>query len=199
MLLTRTTTAMLDDLLDPENEQVWQLFDERYRPILVGFARRLGLQPEDAADAAQETLRHFVRSYREGKYQRDRGRLRSWLVGIARNCIMDLRQQAAARPERPGLTAIDRLPDEQQLTTIWDDERDRAVLGQALDALRRETRTDERTIHAFEQVAIQQQRPAAVAAELGMSLNDVYLAKHRCLRRLRGLVDELTAAYERDT
>jgi RNA polymerase sigma-70 factor (ECF subfamily) len=197
-MLTRTTTAMLDDLLDPANEQVWRQFDRRYRPIVVAFARRLGLQPEDAADAAQETLRRFVLAYRQGKYERDRGRLRSWLIGIARNCILDLRQEAASRPERPGLTAIERLPEEAQLTSIWDDERDRAVLRDALDALRTETRTDERTITAFEEVALQQRPAADVAASMGMSLNDVYLAKHRCLRRLRGLVEDLADAYDRD-
>lgn len=197
-MLTQTTTAMLDDLLDPANEQVWQQFDTRYRPILLAFALRLGLQPEDAADAAQETLRRFVASYRDGKYRRERGRLRSWLVGIARHCILDLQQQAASRRERPGLTAIGRLPDEEQLTTIWDDEHEREVLRQALFALRAETKLDEKTVRAFEQTALAQRRPADVAAELGLTLNDVYLAKHRCLRRLRSIVEEMNRAYEID-
>ena len=197
-MLTRTTTAMLDDLLDPANELVWQQFDERYRPILIAFARRLDLQPEDAADAAQETLRRFALPYRDGRYERERGRLRSWLVGIARNCILDLRHQAGARPEPQSMTAIGRLPDDAQLTTIWDDERDREILRQALDALHTETKIDPRTVGAFELVAVRQRPPSAVAAELNMSLNDIYLAKHRCLRRLRVLVDELTTAFERD-
>ena len=56
---TRTTTAMLDALHDPENALVWETFDKRYRPILIGFARNLGLSEQDAADIAQETLTRF--------------------------------------------------------------------------------------------------------------------------------------------
>ena len=82
---TRTATAMLEDLRDPGNQTVWQEFDTRYRPILIGFARKLGLSNEDSADAAQDALIQFVRSYRAGKYERQRGRLSSWVIGIARN------------------------------------------------------------------------------------------------------------------
>ncbi len=64
-----------DGLLNPADEETWRAFGQRYRPILVAFGRRLGLPPEDAADAGQETLVSFVKSYRGGKYHRERGRL----------------------------------------------------------------------------------------------------------------------------
>jgi hypothetical protein len=41
--LTRTTTEMLAALHDARNEPAWEAFDARYRPIIVGFARNLGL------------------------------------------------------------------------------------------------------------------------------------------------------------
>ena len=100
-MLTRTTTALLEALLDPADDEVWQDFDRRYRPILIAFAQRLGLPDEDAA---QDTLTRFVRSYREGKYDRDRGRLRSWIIGIARHCIYDIHQHRATNPKRGGNT-----------------------------------------------------------------------------------------------
>ncbi len=125
-MLTRTTTALLEALLDPDDDEVWHDFDRRYRPILVAFARRLGLPAEDAADAAQDTLTRFVGSYRDGKYDRDRGRLRSWIIGIARHCIYDIHQRRATDPKR-GLSAISELPDESALSAMWDEEC--AVLG----------------------------------------------------------------------
>ena len=51
-LQTTTTTVLLEGLLDSGNEAVWREFDARYRPIIVGFARTLGLDPDDAADVA---------------------------------------------------------------------------------------------------------------------------------------------------
>lgn len=195
-MLTHTTTALLEGLLDPADEEIWRAFDDRYRPVLIAFARRLGLSPEDAADAAQETLTRFVKSYRGGKYDRGRGRLHSWITGIARNCISDLRQRKARGGRERGLSAIDDLPDQATLTRMWDEQCQQEILRQGLDELRRETKTGAGTIRAFELMAFEGLRPAEVAKILSISLNDVYLAKHRCLKRLRSIVHSLEHLYE---
>ncbi len=195
-MLTHTTTALLEGLADPADEETWRAFDARFRPILNGFARRLGLAPEDAADAAQETLTRFVRAYRAGKYDRNRGRLRAWIIGIARHCIIDLKQSRAARAKERGLSAVAELPDDTTLTELWDTECEQEILRQGLDELRRETKTDARTLRAFEMVAFDGRRPAEVAQELAITTNDVYLAKHRCLKRLRAIINQLDELYE---
>jgi RNA polymerase sigma-70 factor (ECF subfamily) len=195
-MFTRTTTALLEGLLDPADEETWRAFDARYRPILIAFGRRLGLAPEDAADAAQETLARFVRSYRGGKYDRDRGRLHSWIIGIARNCVSDLRQRRAAHWQERGMSAIDNLPDRAALTRMWGEECEQELLRQGLVELRKQTKTDSGTIRAFEMLALGGRRPAEVAAELSITVNDVYLAKHRCLKRLRAILTRLEQLYE---
>jgi RNA polymerase sigma-70 factor (ECF subfamily) len=194
-MLTRTTTALLEALLDPADDEVWHDFDRRYRPILIAFARRLGLPDEDAADAAQDTLARFVRSYRDGKYDRDRGRLRSWIIGIARHCVYDIHQHRATNPKR-GLSAISELPDESTLNAMWDEECEQEILRQGISELRQQTKTDEGTIRAFEMLAFDGRKPAEIAEALSMSLNDVYLAKHRCLKRLREIISQLEHLYE---
>jgi len=194
-MLTRTTTAMLEALLDPADDEVWRDFDHRYRPILVAFARRLGLPAEDAADAAQETLARFVRSYRDGKYDRQRGRLRSWIIGIARHCVYDIHQRRATDPKR-GMSAISELPDESTINAMWDEECEHEILRQGISELRQQTRTEEGTIRAFEMLAFDDRTPAEVAEELSISVNDVYLAKHRCLKRLREILSHLKHLYE---
>ena len=196
-MITRTTTSLLEGLVDPANAEVWSAFDERFRPILFGFGRRLGLADEDAADAAQEALMRFVRSYRDGRYDRERGRLSSWLLGIARNCIADVASRNRARRERRGLSAVDDRVDDT-VDRAWDEECEREVLRRALTRLREETRTEPRTIEAFELLALGGRRPAEVASMLDMSANDVYLAKHRCLGPMREFVEEIRAAYELD-
>ena len=94
---TRTTTHLLEGLFDPAADSVWQEFDRRYRPIIVGLARKMGLADEDAADVAQETLVRFIKAYRAGQYHREKGRLRSWIIGIAIYRIADARRARAAR------------------------------------------------------------------------------------------------------
>ena len=197
-MYARTTTALLQDLRDPANEAVWRGFDARYRPVLVALARRFGLGNEDAADTAQEALVQFVRSYRAGNYERGRGRLSSWIMGIARNCIIDQQRARAARREQRGISALAELPGDDCWAEIWDAECDREVLRQAVQVLHTETRIDAETIRAFELLAFHQLAPSQAAAELGMTLNEVYLAKHRCLKRLRRIVATLQAAGEGD-
>lgn len=197
-MLTQTTTAMLDALLDPANEAVWEQFDRRYRPILVALGRQVGLSHEDAADAAQEALARFVKSYRAGHYERGRGRLSAWLIGIARHCIADQQRERVRRRAIQGTSAVMEIPDEQRLTEIWSAERERAILAQALQEVMGGSRLEERTVRAFELLVLRQLAPAEVASLLSMTMNDVYLAKHRCLKKMRTAVTELTRMYEDD-
>ena len=70
MDIDRTTTALLEGLFDSDNELAWSHFDARYRPIVIAFARKLGLSESDAGDVAQETILQFLKEYKEGKYDR---------------------------------------------------------------------------------------------------------------------------------
>jgi RNA polymerase sigma-70 factor (ECF subfamily) len=191
-VIERTTTALLSDLRDPGNQEAWSAFDARCRPILIALGRRLGLAPEDAADAAQETLLRFVREYRAGKYARERGGLRAWLLGIARRCIADAGR--ARRPAR-GESALENLPDEAEVTRLWDEGYRQWLLERAMERLRASPRLEARTLRAFEMIALERRSPADAADSTGLSLNDVYLAKHRCLKRLRALVARLDGDY----
>jgi RNA polymerase sigma-70 factor (ECF subfamily) len=193
-----TTTALLEDLTDPAKQAVWEQFDGRYRPILVGVARRLGLTQEDAADAAQEALLRFVRAYRAGAYDRSRGSLRAWLLAIARNCVRDIQAQRARRAERFGASQMADLPDERRMTQLWDQQQRRIMLQEALATLRASSRLGPATLRAFEMLVLERRPASNVAEELGMTLNDVYLAKHRCLKRMRSLLTRLQRSYSLD-
>jgi RNA polymerase sigma-70 factor (ECF subfamily) len=193
---TRTTTMLLEGLHDEANAEAWEEFDRRFRPIIVGFAMKLGLREADAADAAQETLARFVSEYRQGRYDRSRGRLRSWLMSLARSRIADLRRRQARRRESRGESAIIDLPNDAAMAQIWEEEQQRSMLRRALDALRETTRTSEKTIQAFELLVVNGLPVDAVAVQLSMSAQDVYLAKSRVAQRLRQILSDLAAAYE---
>jgi RNA polymerase sigma factor (sigma-70 family) len=198
MWTARTTTALLDLLREPRNAEVWQELDSRYRPIAVGFARRLGLTREDAEDAAQETLLRFSRAYTEGRYDRTRGRLRSWMLGIARRCILDILALRSGRREKRGESALGDLPAVDEMERLWEEEHRRVIRERALHQLRGGTRFDDRTIRAFE-LLVMEEKPAAEVADLvHLSLDSVYAAKHRCARQLRRIVEELSRVYEMD-
>lgn len=193
---SQTTSALLEQLLDARNHAVWKEFDERYRPILTGFARRLGLTLADAEDAAQEALTRFVQHYQSGAYDRERGRLRTWMISIARNCVMDALRTRAVRRERRGMSGVVDEPAPDELEAAWDAECRRTIATRALAELRATTRFDDRTIQAFEMLTLENRPPSFVATELGLSVDSVYAAKHRCAKALREIVERLRDVYE---
>jgi RNA polymerase sigma-70 factor (ECF subfamily) len=194
--VTRTTTAILAALAEAGNEQAWHEFDDRYRPMITRFLRRLGLDQSDAADVAQETLAQFVRDYRQGKYDRTRGRLRSWIIGIAKHRLADWRRSNVAREERLRETLVVDLSDVNQLEAIWETEFQQALLCDGLRQLRETTNINAQTIDAFRMYVIEQQPAETVAERLGMKVRAVYVAKHRCLDRMREILTQLRASYE---
>jgi len=191
-----TTTKLLDALLDPADEAVWREFDTRYRPILVGFARRYGLTHDQATDVAQETLARFAELYRAGRYQRERGRLRSWIIGIGKNLIREAQRGRRANATLP-LDSVD-LAASAEDCDAWERERRSAILRRALGELQRQTRLSASALRAFELVAIEGRDPSDVAAELRMTRHHVYVTKHRVTGQLRQVVRRLEEAYDDD-
>ena len=195
-LRTTTSTALLEGLFDQSNDSVWREFDARYRPILFGVGRKLGLNEQDADDVAQETLIQFVRAYHDGKYDRKRGRLRSWIIGIVKHRVADLYRARAGRREWRGESALLHIPDDDHLTQIWETQRRRAVLLQAVTELREESKLNERTIRAFEFYVIHERPAAEVARDLGLTRHDVYVAKSNVARRLREILGRLEELFD---
>jgi len=191
-----TTTALLAGLFDPANRDVWQEFDLRYRPMIRSFACRLGLSDADAEDAAQETMARFVRDYRAGRYDRQRGRLGSWIIGIVKHRVADHRRGRAARRERRGDSVLLQLPADDELAVLWDSERKQTILEQAIAELRDQSKINEKTIRAFEGYVIQERPAAEIASELGLSPHDVYKAKLRITDRLREIVGRLDQLFD---
>jgi len=174
-------------LRDQGNDQIWTDFCTRYQPLLLSFARKLGLTEHDAQDAAQEALLAFAEAYREGKYDRDKGRLRKWLLGIAAFKIRDVQRRhgreiaLAETDDKTGL--IGGLPDEHSMGQLWEAEWHRAIIGQCMDQVRGQF--EPATLEAFELFVLQEWPAEKVASHLNISANAVFKAKRRVLSRIR--------------
>ncbi|MCA9298870.1 MAG: sigma-70 family RNA polymerase sigma factor [Phycisphaerales bacterium] len=193
---TTTSTALLEGLLRDDDSTIWAEFDDRYRPILLAFARKLGCDEEDAHDVAQETLTQFVRDYRRGMYDRTKGRLSSWILGIAHHRALDVHRRRGRRAEHRGDSAFLHLSKPDELERAWNEECRAAIIQRALRDMVRLRNMNERTVEAFRRQAFDQQDPKTVASDLGMTEQAAYLAKHRCLKAMREIISELTIAYE---
>ncbi|MDY7108719.1 MAG: sigma-70 family RNA polymerase sigma factor [Planctomycetota bacterium] len=187
-----TTSLILKQLLGDEPD-TWEVFVARFRQPVVAFARDQGLPTEEAEDAAQETLAAFLRAYREGRYDRDKGRLHSWLFGIAHRVVLNRRQKLARDRQRQPIAARtafwEAVPADDDARRSWDDSWREAMFDQCLQQVR--TELEPKTMLAFEAYALNGRPASDVARELEMSRNAVFLAKHRVLTRIRELRDQL--------
>ena len=199
MDIDRTTTALLEGLFDSDNELAWSHFDARYRPIVIAFARKLGLSESDAGDVAQETILQFLKEYKDGKYDRERGRLRSWLIGIARFRVAGVYRKKASKREYRGESAMITLPEhEAELDQVWDTERRTIILQAAFKELQNTTKTDDRNMRAFEMLVFNQIPVTAVCDELDMTAQQAYMAKSRTAKRLKDIIDRIEQLYDED-
>jgi RNA polymerase sigma-70 factor (ECF subfamily) len=184
-----TTTQVLEDLKSSKETPAWQQFCNYFYPVVANFARKLGLSATDAEDAAQETMVEFLKAFRGGKYDREQGRLSSWLLGVAKHVILNLRgNQPLERliaDKTTGTSFWDMIEDENGIKHTWDTEWRQMVLTRCLEQARRES--DQKVFKAFELYALLQKPVEEVCQTLGMSRNAVYIAKSRILSKLRQL------------
>ena len=189
-MITATNTCLLVGLRDLRNEQVWQEFSNRYSPVLINFGRRLGLSEQDAEDAAQETLISFSNAYRDGQYDPAKGRLRTWLLGIAGNRVRDLHRRRDKKAKAGASTQVfDNLADDHSMSEAWEDEWRQAVLKACITELRQQV--EPVTLEAFELYALKGVEADEVAKRLGISRNAVFLAKSRLIARLRDMQTQM--------
>ncbi len=133
--LSVTTSTLLESLFAKEDPETWQVFDARLRPVLLGVAARMGLSTADAQDAAQECLAQVVASGRAGRYDRHKGRLRTWILAVLKNRVRDVHRRRRAAPLQATDSSLGRLPGDAALERLWDEESRSQRHGLSLAAI----------------------------------------------------------------
>lgn len=179
-----TPASLLEQLRTPGNAQAWERFVRLYTPLLFYWSRRLGLQESDAADLVQDVFTVLVRQLPSFSYDRRRS-FRNWLRTILLN---RWREDRRRQTRLPAATAnADEVADTNGEADVDEAAFRRYVCVRALDLM--QTDFQPATWKAcWEHVACGRPAPE-VAAELGLTVNAVYLARARVLRRLRKELD----------
>lgn len=194
---SRTSPSLLAGLRDSRDAVAWQRFYDRYKPMLLSFSKRVGLADHDAQEVVGETFVAFFKAFRQGAYDPGRGRLCHWLKGIARHRVQSLlsrrRTREGHRPNLEHLAMMGNAPGSdgtaQSLDDAFDREWELERVAQALAELRQEIEIE--TYQAFDFYVMQELPVRDVAQIVGIRANGVYLAKSRCLKRLRQIVARL--------
>jgi RNA polymerase sigma-70 factor (ECF subfamily) len=193
---SQTGTTLRALLRDPADPQAWKAFVERYAPRVLAWCRQWDLQPADAQDVTQEVLYRLVGQLRRCSYDPAKGHFRGWLKGVARHAWSDLRDSRRRAGWGSGDPHIQRLleaqEDEHGLLQALEQEFERELYEEA--QARVQLRVSRPTWQAFRLLVQEKWAGAKVAAELGLTVAAVYMAKQRVQKMLAQEVRRLQGA-----
>jgi RNA polymerase sigma-70 factor (ECF subfamily) len=175
-----------------QDQGAWRRLVRLYAPLVYRWCRASGLPPVAAADVGEEIFRAVARKIDTFHRDQSGGSFLRWLRALARHQIADhhSRMLVDASVDSCAQTLVQQLPEEVPNAAVETEEA-RALLSRALELLRMEL--EERTWRAVWQTAVDGLSAVAVAAELGMTAEAVYLATARMRRRLREELEDLEA------
>jgi RNA polymerase sigma-70 factor (ECF subfamily) len=177
-------------------QDAWKDLTDLYHPLILGWLRRQGVPARDLDDLSQEVLLSVVKHLPRFEHTGQRGAFRSWLRTIVCSRTSDYWRSAEQGHQADGgsgtTAALEQIADpNSDLNRRWDEEHDRYVIDCLLDLVEEEF--EPATVRAFRLLALDGAAGAEVAAELGLSVAAVYVAKSRVLQRIRqeaeGLID----------
>ncbi len=201
--LLHTRRSLVERLGNLDDQASWRTFFEGYGPFLYRVARAAGLTDAEAQEAVQETVITVARNVGGLRYDPAAGSFKGWLLQTARWRVADQfrrrerhgRLEAAAPvPDDPtdsGTARMDRFADPaaSSLESAWDAEWRESLLAAALARVRRQV--DPRQFQIFDCYVTKGWPATRVARELGISVAQVYLGKHRVGALLRKAVSDL--------
>jgi len=168
----------LRDQPDPVN---WNRFVDLYAPLLFYWASRLRLPPDRIADLVQDVFAILLEQMPRFEYDPQRS-FRGWLKTILLNVWRKhLRRQGVERVQQ--VETLVEVAEETGFSDLHEEEYRAHLVRRALAILQPEF--EPTTWKACWEFVVQERPAAEVARELKISVNAVYLAKGRVLRRLR--------------
>jgi RNA polymerase sigma-70 factor (ECF subfamily) len=182
-----TQVSLLVRIRDRADSDAWSEFVDLYAPLVYGLARRHGLQDADAADLTQDVLRTVVRVAPSFTYDPARGSFRGWLFTVTRNQLRKATQARQRRVDASGDEDERRLLEEHPAAegaeAAWEQEYRSRLFAWAAQKV--QPGFQRSTWYAFWETAVRERDPQEVAADLGITVGAVYIARSRVLARLR--------------
>lgn len=192
-----TSLSLLAHLQAQPDEESWLRLVQLYNPLLRGWLRGYSAAGQDADDLVQDVLAVLVKDLHTFRHPGHGGAFRGWLRGILVNRLRAFWRAGRGRPVATGdsdfLQLAEQLTDpDSNLSRQWEEQHDQLVLKRLLELMEQEFTP--KTLLTFRRVCLDGARPGDVAAELGISVGAVYMARSSVLQRLRqragGLISE---------
>lgn len=186
-----TSLTLLERVRQPSDRVAWGRFVSLYSPLLFAFARRAGMNDSDAADVVQDVFLILMAELPGFEYDTARKNFRGWLKTITVNKCRECQRRRVVPPGGDDV-GLSRIVDDATVEAFWESEFRQRLVARALEIMQDEF--EPATWQACWQTTVKDRSVTDVAAELGITVNAVYVARSRVLRRLReelrDLIDE---------
>lgn len=181
-----TSLSLLERLRQPEDHASWERFVRLYTPLIYYWARNAGLQSNDAADLVQEVFTALLKIM--PNFQLDPSkRFRNWLRTVTLNKWREKqRRKSTVSVAAEQLAAVE---DPDVPEPFGEAEYRQQLVVRALKIMQAEFHPV--TWQACWEYVVCERPPAEIAAQFKISIDSVYAAKSRVLRRLRQELDGL--------
>jgi RNA polymerase sigma-70 factor (ECF subfamily) len=178
--MNTTSLSLLERLREAPDPQDWEHFVWLYTPLLDRWARQAGAQDVDVPDLIQDLFTLVYQKIPQFAHQRP-GSFRAWMRVSLLNRWRDACRRRVLHPELLDSRRLDELP---AVDSEPEDREDcRQLVARALELIRQDFQPQ--TWEAFWESFHSGQEAAVVARRLGVSVDVVYAARCRVLRRLR--------------
>ncbi|MBI4717515.1 MAG: sigma-70 family RNA polymerase sigma factor [Planctomycetes bacterium] len=189
---TTTHATLLAKVAEGSDPGAWREFCDRYGELIRGFARRQHVQPADCDDIVQDVLLALTKSMPGFQYDPARGRFRSYLKTAVLHAIF--RRSCQKRGDVP-LTSVESATGaadaNPEVDEVWEAEWRQYHLRLAMRMIAAEFNEADRA--AFDAYAVQGRSALETAETMGMTVDQVYQAKSRILKRISRLIEAQTA------
>lgn len=194
-----TRASLVLRLRDQNDLAAWDEVLAVYRPLVLRMALKQGLQRADAEDVVQNVFVAVFRSVDDWLAKPQRGRFRSWLLGICRNVALNtLNRHPKGGVGVGGSDALDMLNQLQdsdpKFASEFDLEYQRQVYRWAAEQLQKSTNA--LYWEAFYRTHILGNDIRNVAKELGIEIGTVYVARSRVMSQLKDKVKQYSEDYD---
>ena len=167
------------------NEGSWYEFFDTYSRLIYSVARKSGLSHADAEDIVQSTVLKISQYIGRFEPNPARGKFRNWVCLITKQQIANHYRRANRLPpiEEPAPDADHALPEIEDPVNQWNEIWDAEYFGHASDLALAEVKSkiSPKQYQIFHLYCIKQHDVKQIAQMLGVSPNEVYLAKNRVL------------------
>jgi RNA polymerase sigma factor (sigma-70 family) len=204
--LLPTRQSLLGRLKNWEDQESWRDFFNTYWKLIYSVGIKAGLDDSAAQDVVQESIVCVAKAIRDFQYNPRNGSFKGWLLTITRRRVTDHLRKQYARPQfsaefeadDAATPTLNKLADENLCwETLWNEEWEQNLVAVALANVKSKVKS--RQYQLFDCFVLKEWSLEVTKEKLHASLAQIYFAKYKVGRLLRGELRNLHRKWEQQS